>query len=96
MKTAFFSFVFAVACICAIFVLHNRIDGTQTDNSVQLVQTANLPGPLPRVHEVAVLYATDNAPKLAYWYATDKRPMEVAEADDGDGFETCGACWFRA
>ena len=53
MKTAFFSFVFAVACICAIFVLHNRIDGTQTDNSVQLVQTAKLiPGPL----------LTDNAP----------------------------------
>ena len=52
MKTAFFSFIFAVACICAIFVLHNRIDGTQTDNSVQLVQTAILPGPL----------LTDNAP----------------------------------
>ena len=74
MKTAFFSFVFAVACICAIFVLHNRIDSAQTDNSVQYTQTAKLiPGPL----------LTDNA------------PVWLAEADDDDGFESCGACWAR-
>lgn len=53
MKTAFFSFVFAVACICAIFLLNNKIASVQTDNSVQYTQTAKLiPGTL----------LTDNAP----------------------------------
>ncbi len=52
MKTAFFSFVFAVACICAI-VLFGKFASVQTDNSVQFTQTAKLiPGPL----------LTDNAP----------------------------------
>ena len=84
MKTAFFSFVFAVACICAIFVLHNRIDGAQTDNSVQLVHTAILPGPLLKTNEAA------------FWVKADNAPVWLAEADDDDGFGNCGACWFRA
>ena len=84
MKTAFSSFVFAVACICAIILINNRTDTVPTDNSVQETKTAILPGPLLKTNEAA------------FWVKADNAPVWLAEADDGDGFETCGACWFRA
>ena len=84
MKTAFFSFVFAVACICAILLFGNKLAVVQTDNSVQYTQAAKLiPGPLLRANEAAFRFEADNA------------PVWLAAADDDDGFESCGACWAR-